>query len=233
MEIWLRLATGAGSSWLRATEQVTAEDARKAAAAILADSKYRPRKRDPGVLSWIGQRVQSVLAALGRFVRFVVPGSGLLEFIGTCVAVVAIGGLVGAVLVRRRRRVRVSIEAQARVDTVEFDRLADAAYASGDFREAVLFRFRAGIAHLEAGPRPGASRRTNARIATNLPPVFPGLGTTFDEIRYGDAPAVEQQARTAIEEWPKVIQGAERLPVDSTEVLLPHRRARRKRTPKS
>ena len=171
-----------------------------------------------------------MFSAIGRFFHRVTPANGALRLLLLLFVAIAAAVLIARILLRRKRRVAVSSSPTVIVSFVELDSLADAALARGDFREAVLLRFRGGIARLERGPRPAASRLTNNRIAATIPNSFPAIGGTFDDIRYGGRAAERSAAFAARDEWPKIVREATATAVATdTSILQPTTRKRFRR----
>ena len=98
-----------------------------------------------------------------------------------------------------------------RRSATELDHLAERARRSGNWAEAVQYRFRAGLARLE---RKGAilfsPTLTSGEISQRLDdPEFDELSTVFDAITYGASEAAEGDDASARQSWPGVIERAE------------------------
>ena len=206
--------------------EVSADEARDAAQKILNSRKYRPPESAPRPMSWLGRLEQRVFSAIGRFVSRIVPGAGFMQWLVLAVIVAVAAWLISRIMFKRKARGQRATTAATVISVDTLDAEADAAMARGDYREAVILRFRAGIARLERGPRPAASRLTNATIGATIPTSFPSLGAMFDGIRYGDRPAQLENAELSASDWPKVLEEAR------IKVLAPpdHLAPRKKRT---
>jgi hypothetical protein len=192
----------------------TPTESREAARKILEGNKYRDSKISTplsGPLGSIGRGVRSLFGSIGRFFGKIfdglLPGGNGVRNFAMILAAVAVAVLLARFLIARKQRKLVSAQSilEPQFSSGHWDRLADEAYAKGDFREAIVFRFRSGIARLERGPQPAAPRQTNHTIATSAPATFPPLGTTFDAVRYGDSEGSSADAERAKEQWPNVV----------------------------
>ncbi len=206
--------------------EVSADEAKKAAHEILSNPKYRPPESKPRPLSWLGRLEQRVFSAIGRFIGRIVPGAGFVQWLLIGALVVIVAWILARFLTKRSARQRALTAGEPPVSVDSLDAQADAAMARGDYREAVILRFRAGIARLERGPRPAASRLTNGTLGSTIPVSFPSVGLMFDRIRYGDRPAEQENAQQSATEWPKILDEARTHAVTPIDQLAP----RKKRT---
>ena len=173
---------------------------------VLSQSRYhRNGIRTPiqRPLTWLGDQTKAVVGPIVRALNHVVPGGNIGAI---AVALVAACAVVIAVLARvRKRSVTETISGDA-LKTGELQRLAAEAIRTGDYRMAIIYSFRSGIANLVAGPRPRAAVTPNAVLATKTTGIFQSLGDTFDGVRYGDAPATAAEAEMAVKNWPLVLE---------------------------
>jgi hypothetical protein len=153
-------------------------------------------------LDWLGRRLFSVThAVFGRF-----------TWLALILLAVIVGVLVGVLLIRRRTRIGPR-SAVARFDTPTgedagtLDAAADAAEAKGDLEEAVRLRFRAGLARLEsAGVIASRLVTTTDQVRQTVHnPTFDGLAKRHEAIVYAGQTALPDDAGTAREGWPRVI----------------------------
>lgn len=207
--------------------EVSADEARKAAQKILATPKYRPMVKQPRPLSTLGRLERRFFSALGDFIGRITPGTGLVQWMVLAAIIVVAALAVARFLSKRTKRQPVSASALATVSIDALDAEAQDAMSRGDYRAAVLLRFRAGIARLERGPRPAASRSTNGNLGFTIPVSFPSIGDMFDRIRYGDRRAEREHAELAATEWPKIVDEARVHMVTPANQLSP----RKKRSP--
>ena len=194
--------------------QDTAE-LRRSAKEILSSRKYRDiQVKTPlnGPLSMIGDGVRSVFRRIGVVIDRVVPDVSGGSTLALIVVAIGFSALLARYLIVRagRRSLRARINNDTHQSDSHWDRLADDAYAKGDYRSAIVFRFRAGITRLEKGPQPAASRQTNRVLAISAPDSFPPLGATFDGVRYGSDPGSVIDADRSKQQWPTVVQEARR-----------------------
>lgn len=199
------------------------DDARRTARDILSGHEYRP-ERSPqplrGALRWIGDRLDDLLAPIGRFFERVfgwlfdlVPGPA-----GTILGVVIVVALASLVLWLVARRV-VSTPPGPRhghatagdgEDPHALERAARDAAAAGDHRLAIRLRYRAGL--LRLGARGAIALRTGATNAVYARALrsdrFDGLTGTFEAVTYGDRDASPEDDATAVREWPIVVEEA-------------------------
>lgn len=135
------------------------------------------------------------------------------------VAILAIallaGLVVGVFAIRRRPRVGFE-EASAggtrfAEDPSRLEELARQAELSGDLRNAIRLRFRAGVANLDkVGVISRGPTRTTAEIADALDSdEFDALAADLEAIVYGGITATQQQALASRSVWPVVVSQAE------------------------
>ena len=210
-------------------DEVSPEEAKKAAQKILSNPRYRPRESTPRPLSWLGRIEQRIFSAIGRFFERIVPGSGVVQWFVIALLVAVLAWALARFLSRRTKRRR-PVDAtlpSVSVDTIDAE--AQAALERGDYRESVILRFRAGIVRLERGPRPAASRRTNGSLGSTIPVTFPSVGVRFDAVRYGDQTVDRETADAAASEWPKILNEAGSHAEQSTDQLAPRSKKRFRR----
>jgi hypothetical protein len=190
--------------------------ARQVARDILRGRQYRssptprPFRRQ---LSWVGDRVHSVLDWIGRGFSQVPSAVALL-------VAVALIGLAVVFLVRyiRARRSRpdarhhATATAAAVEDPAELERAADDAERAGQLDRALRLRFRAGLLRLG---RRGAIRYRPSVTTNEVRHVlgsetFEELARTFEAVAYGGREATTPDVDTARREWPRVVAGANR-----------------------
>lgn len=197
------------------TSAKSPDEIRRQAREILSGRKYRDVDLDSpleGPLSKVGDAVRSVFRKIGDIIDRVFPDvSG-----GSTVVLVVVAIVLAALLARfliaridlRKQRAQTNATTGSQNSSAYWERLADEAQTKGDYRSAIVFRFRAGILKLEKGPQPTASRQTNRVISSSAPNTFPPIATTFDGVRYGDAPGSAHDADRSKQEWPKVVSEA-------------------------
>jgi hypothetical protein len=186
--------------------EIGRDDARRAAAAELADPGYRAA--EPSLLSrvikWLGDRLSALLDGISN----IVPGG----FVGLIVIIAVL--IVLAVVIRLKvgrtslaaRVERQVFEGRAR-SADEHRRAADAAAASGEFGEAVRERFRAIVRALEErGLLDQRSGRTADEAAADAGRVLPGCAAEliggarlFDDVHYGGRTATAESYRRLVE----------------------------------
>lgn len=197
---------------VRATQAVDPDAARREAQHILSDGRFRssstPRPlRSP--LHWLGDRINSAFAAIGR----VLGSVSNLIWLAAAVAVIAV--VVWAVVRARRRRVagvptvaslRRAPESDEDPDALE--RAADEAERDGDLARAVRLRFRAGL--LRLGGRGVIRYRpsvTTGEVRRALASTrFDDLAGTFEAVAYGGKSADRPDVDAARREWPQVLE---------------------------
>ncbi|WP_088316816.1 DUF4129 domain-containing protein [Kineosporia sp. R_H_3] len=191
-------AAGAG---VAALAQVPLEpdrdQARQWAVEELAKREYAEQR--PGALS---QLLDWILEQLDKLSGLGGPGQGtgtaFALVAGVVVVLVAVAVLVTGRVVRRARQADPAPVFDGTSGTARTHRgAADEAAARGDWRTAVVERFRAVVRELEERavlvPQPG---RTADEAAAEAARWLPGLGDPlrsaarlFDDVRYGDRPA--------------------------------------------
>jgi hypothetical protein len=184
----------------------TPAEARK----ILAGKKYRDTEVDAplnGPLSRVGKGIRSGFRRIGDFFDAIVPGGPIIQNLLLAVLVVAAAVLLVRYVLRlqSKRTLRAQTKAEPAVPLGHWDKLADEAHAMGDYRTAIVYRFRGGISRLEHGPQPAAARLTNGVLASQAPATFPPLGTTFDAVRYGSEEGTVTAADASKQQWPNVV----------------------------
>jgi hypothetical protein len=188
----------------------TPSEARETARKILAGKKYRDTEVNTplnGPLSGLGRAVRSVFRRIGDFIGNIVPGGPLVHDLVIGLLVIAGAVLLAKYLMGRKwnRSVSAQMNTESTHSSSHWEKLADEAYASGDFRTAIVYRFRSGIARLEHGPQPAAARLNNSVIGSQAPTNFPPLGTTFDAVRYGNDEGSASAADASKQQWPNVV----------------------------
>lgn len=193
------------------------EEVRRKANEILSSRKYRDFEvKTPlnGPLSKIGDAVRSLLRWIGDVIDRIFPDVSGGSTIALVIVAIAVAALLAKVLIarvsRRSLRTQANTGSAEELSSAHWERLADEAYAQGDYRSAIVFRFRAGIVKLEKGPQPAASRQTNRVIASTAPNSFPPIAATFDGVRYGSDPGSASAAERSKQEWPSVVNEARR-----------------------
>lgn len=204
---------------------VSPDDARRTARDILSGNEYQPESSPQplrGALRWLGERLDDVLAPIGRFFERIfgwlfdlVPGP-----MGTLIGVAILLGLASLVVWLIARRV-VATAPQRHIarggaedadDPDELERAARDAAAAGDHRLAIRLRYRAGL--LRLGARGAIALRTGATNAVYARALhserFDGLTGTFEAVTYGNVDAGPDDDATAVREWPIVVEEARR-----------------------
>lgn len=194
-------------------QAVDPDAARSAAQHILADRRYRssstPRPLR-GPLRWLGDRLESVFAPIGRaFER--VPAVVWLAVLAGVIAFVV------WIVVRARRRIGARVPFVKAIssspdgdgeDPDALERGADEAERDGDLARAVRLRFRAGL--LRLGDRGAIRYRpsvTTGEVRHALgSPRFDDLAGTFEAVTYGGRDAERPDVDTARREWPHVLE---------------------------
>lgn len=195
----LRALAAAGSA------RVDPDRARERAARILADARI-------GTTSTWPERVRRAIAG----VLDDVLGPVARRVAGFELWTAAVAALIGAALwtaivsIRRTSTagvVRASSAPRSGAPAPEdLERAADAAERGGDYAASVRLRFSAGLMLLDAAGvidyRPSlTSREIGASIRS---PAFMAVAAAFDEIVYGDRPAVVDDAAAARRQWARV-----------------------------
>jgi hypothetical protein len=194
----------------------TPTEAREAAERILSGRKYRDSTvKTPfnGPLQKLGRGVSSFFRRIGQLISDLFPGVGgpVAQNLIIGVLVITFAVILAKYLLKRQRRLlRTDTNDGSTLSSNHWDRLADEAYANGDFRSAIVYRFRSGIVRLEQGPQPAAARQPNSTLASSAPSKFPPLGKTFDGIRYGNEPGSPAEADFSKQQWPDVVYEARR-----------------------
>jgi hypothetical protein len=192
------------------TQTKTPAEVRETARRILSGKKYRDTEVSTplnGPLSGLGRAVRSVFRRVGDFIGDIVPGGPIVQDLVIAVLVVAGTVFLAKYLMGRKwnRSVRTQINLESMHSSSHWDTLADEAYAKGDYRTAIVYRFRGGIARLEHGPQPAAARLNNAVLGSQAPTTFPPLGTAFDAVRYGNDAGSADAANASKQQWPNVV----------------------------
>ena len=170
-----------------------AEQGRRWAREELAGPGYERPGLVRRALEWVFERLQSIPTPDGS-------GSALLTGVVVLViAVVVVWALVrsGGPLARRRATSADGVFEQRARSAAEHRAAADRAAAAGDWRTAVVERFRAVVRDLEENgvvpEQPGRTADETARTAAvQLPVVAADLQAAarlFDDVRYGDRDA--------------------------------------------
>ena len=200
-----------------------ADSARRAAAAILRESRFH-NPNVPRPLHGVLHDVGDALSAVGHAVTHVVDQIGSV-FPGGTVAVWILLGIVllGTIAYTARRYSRRALlresgrgdaarRARRAERAADLEREAARAERDGRFEEAVRLRFRAGLARLaEDGAIRTARSTPNAQLARMLHSSdFDALARRFDEIAYGASPAGPDDADDARRRWGQVATGRDR-----------------------
>ncbi len=172
----------------------TRQQAQQWAVEELAKREYAEQR--PGVIE------QVLDWFLGLLDRAPGPGQGTASVfavvVGIVVVLVVVAVLVASRTLRRPRQAAAGAVFGAAVGpAVTYRAAADAAAARGDWRTAVVERFRAVVRELEESavlvPQPGRTAdEAAAEAARWLPALAPALHAAarlFDDVRYGDRPA--------------------------------------------
>lgn len=191
-------AAGAGAAALAQVPlEPDRDQARQWAVEELAKREYAEQR--PGALS---QLLDWILEQLDKLSGLGGPGQGtgtaFALVVGIVVVLVAVAVLVTGRVVRRARQADPAPVFDGTSGTARTHRgAADEAAARGDWRTAVVERFRAVVRELEERavlvPQPG---RTADEAAAEAARWLPGLADPlrsaarlFDDVRYGDRPA--------------------------------------------
>lgn len=180
---------------------------------------YRPNRTPrplQGFLDWLGDRVGPIEHFVGRF------WSNIPHALRWPIGIAATAGLAALVVWMFRRRARRSADAERATRSSaaereatarELEAQADAAAAAGDHALAVRLRFRAGLVRLDddAHAIDLTPALLNSTVRSTLDDTrFDGLATTFEEITYGERPAVADESERARSDWPVVVREARR-----------------------
>lgn len=198
-----------------AADQLTAHDARRAAAEILRERRFQAEKSPQplrGVLTWLGDRVRPLGRPFGWILRQlnkILPGGGSVVW----VAVVLVVVLIASALVLRFARARTGRAKAAETargehrTAADLERQADEAEQSGRYGDGVRLRFRAGLRRLaEQHAVRIPEQRPNGELLRQLDDSsFSALAQRFDEIAYASSPGGISDVLTARDQWPKVI----------------------------
>ncbi|MBI4942258.1 MAG: DUF4129 domain-containing protein [Actinobacteria bacterium] len=173
------------------------DQARQWAVEELAKREYAEQR--PGALS---QLLDWILEQLDKLSGLGGPGQGtgtaFALVVGVVVALVAVAGLVTGRVVRRARQADPAPVFDGTSGTARTHRgAADEAAARGDWRTAVVERFRAVVRELEERavlvPQPGRTADEAAAEAARWLPALDvplrSAARLFDDVRYGDRPA--------------------------------------------
>jgi len=199
---------------VRPAQAVDPDAARGAARDILHDRRFH---RDPaprplrGPLQWLGDRLQTVDAWIGRVLR-PVPG-----WVWLSLAIAVVAAVVARIIVVSRRRHvtgarhgRASPALDTPEDPAALDREADDAERRGDLERAVRLRFRAGLLRLgDRGAiayRPSVTTREVRRALGSE--TFDDLAHTFEAVAYGGRAARPPDVDAARRDWPRVLDDA-------------------------
>jgi uncharacterized protein DUF4129 len=152
---------------------------------------------------WFNDLIGSIGEATGKV--------GLMNPVLATVLLVVFAGVIAFALSRLRRNVTVagrqgSVLVEAQQSAEQHRRAADEALRQGRWDQAVVEAVRALASGLvERGLLPEKADLTVHELVESAAALYPslaarlrGTGVTFDETRYGDRPAVEQQARDAV-----------------------------------
>jgi hypothetical protein len=189
----------------------TAEQAREQARSILDERRFHdsqlPRPLH-GLLSWLGDRLHSVVDALDG----VLPGGDNVVWLLLAAAVLGFALLVAGRLARARGpgvgRAR-SDRGTAPVDPDVLDRQADEAERSGDYELALRLRFRAGTIRLARRSivDDPASVTTGGLVRRLRSEPFALAAHRFDEVVYGRRRPTPDDAQVVREGWRAVLGG--------------------------
>lgn len=196
-----------------------AQDARRAAEAILRESRFHnpsvPRPLHSALhslgtgLQAIGNAISSAVEAVGSLL----PGGAVTAWVLLAVLVIAIVALVA------RRYTRAALTRPANPDArgarrpvtaAQLERAAQEAESAGAFADAVRLRFRAGLERLgEQGAISHPRSTPSAQVARELDSRgFDALARRFDEIAYGEQPAAADDVQAARAGWSELLSGA-------------------------
>lgn len=186
--------------------EIGRDDARRAAAAELADPGYAAAQ--PSVLSrvfsWIGDRITALLDGISN----TVPGGifGLLVLLVVVIVLVVVIRLKAGKLGRSASQGFRVFDGRSR-SADEYRSAAEAAALRGDFDEAVRERFRAVVRALEQRALlEERSGRTADEAAADAGKLLPGCAEqlregaiAFDDVHYGDRTATEDGYRRLVD----------------------------------
>lgn len=200
---------------LAAPDTLTADDARRAAAEILRERRFRTEKAPQplrGVLTWLGDRVRPLGRPFGWMLRQlnkILPGGGSVVWIAVVLVVLFIAAALVLRFVRARTvqaKVAETAHGENRTAT-ELERQADEAESSGRYGDAVRLRFRAGLRRLaEEHAVRIPEQRPNGELVRQLDDAsFSALAARFDEIAYASSTGGITDVRSARDRWPTVI----------------------------
>jgi len=199
--------------------EATASDYRKLAEDILEQPAFS--EQEPSVLSRIWQQISDLFdpPTFDRPTGSIDVAPSGLTFLRSGLLILAVVVLLvwGArYVIKQRTNAAAAVDGapedkDTRRSATELEHLADQARRSGNWAEAVRYRFRAGLARLE---RKGAilfsPTLTSGEISQELDdPEFDELSTVFDAITYGDSEAAEDDEASSRQSWPSVIERAE------------------------
>jgi hypothetical protein len=205
-----------------------ADEARHQAQQILLHPPFTTSDHTPrpfaGVLHAIGHGLDVAFGPIWHWTvlhLFHPVGSGFSSAFGGWAPVVGIvlavglGVVLGWLLIRRRTRIssHANPATEGRtlpIDPGALDEQARRAEADGDHERAVRLRFRAGLLRLERKKLIGnRDVTTNTQLSNSLhSPSFDSLARRHESIVYGGDPATSQDAATARERWPSVLDEA-------------------------
>jgi hypothetical protein len=197
-------------------------DARRQAAHILSQPPFVTKPShipDPlrGVLHALGRAFAGTVGKFASWLSRHFSSAlhhvfGRYTWLGVAVIALAVGVVIGVLLVRRRTRVMRAgpspdVQVPAEEDLSTLEAAADAAEARGDLEEAVRLRFRVGLTRLEsAGIIASRLVTTTGQVRRAVRnPTFDGLAETHEAIAYAGKAASPADAGTARERWPQVI----------------------------
>ena len=211
------MPSGAGASGFAA-------EARHQAAQIVSRPPYRQRPSrlaDPlaGVLGAIGRAsvwlfVHSI-GWLGHHLfrpvfHFVFSGLGAGGWAVAALLAIALGTVVGVLLIRRRSRISAKEpigQTLAAQDPDELERAAEAAEAAGENDLAVRLRFQLGLARLQAvGVIPDRLTMTSRQLRRVLrSQVFDDLASRHESIAYAKEQASPRDVTSARDGWGQLL----------------------------
>ena len=199
--------------WLGAVDP---DAARRVAEEILADPRFHPNRRPrpfAGFFRRLGEVIVDPVIRFFSWLGDLLPSVGTAPWLALAAAVVAAAVVVTLRLSAGRGREHQGAPQRGgdhRLTPDELERRADDAERAGDLDAALRFRFRAGLARLDAAGvvrlRPGL---TNSAVSRTLrSPRFDELAGDFDAVAYGGRPATETDLHTARSTWPAVLETA-------------------------
>jgi hypothetical protein len=207
--------TAAAQAIGNAAQDVSADEARRRAAAILEERRFNgselPRPFEKPI-EWLGDRIQPVVDWINNRGDASFGGSLVLWLLLSTAVLAAAGTVTGTTIRRRALAIerRRSEAVPAAENPAALERAADEAERDGDFERAVRLRFRAGLLRLDRRRvltyRPSL---TTGEIARAIhAPAFADVGMRFDEIAYGGRPAERDDAESARRGWQDVLEQA-------------------------